>query len=178
MEIILWLEVTTTCGTILKGHSLRKIESHRLRQWVLPWLHTEASRTVQTLYDIHALRTSSLVYTELRSALQFEYFCSFHSVVSYIKGQSYCPDSLLSRVFQDLKQKATTKDQQEETQEPNFPYYLYQKTHRQQQVRGGEVESKKIKPMPPSTSIQPPTLAITVRKERLLGRSQPALTQG
>jgi hypothetical protein len=45
-------------------------------------------------------------------------------------------------------------------------------------VRGGEVESKKIKPMPPSTSIQPPSLAITVRKERLLGRSQPALSQG
>jgi hypothetical protein len=28
MSILLWLAVTTTCGTILKGHSIRKVENH------------------------------------------------------------------------------------------------------------------------------------------------------
>jgi hypothetical protein len=31
MNIILWLGVTTTWGTVLKGHSIRKVENHCLR---------------------------------------------------------------------------------------------------------------------------------------------------
>jgi hypothetical protein len=29
-KIILWLEVTTTQGTVLKGHSIKKVENHSL----------------------------------------------------------------------------------------------------------------------------------------------------
>lgn len=47
MKIIVWLVVTTTLGTVLKGHRIRKIENHwprllefsALPDWTLCGLH-------------------------------------------------------------------------------------------------------------------------------------------
>jgi hypothetical protein len=36
-KIILWLGVTTTRRTVLKGHSIRKVENHCYRWWYITW---------------------------------------------------------------------------------------------------------------------------------------------
>jgi hypothetical protein len=56
-KIMLWLQITTTCRTILKGHSIRKVENHCSRVGVrsgdLNWVYYHRHKNI----DEHDLRS-------------------------------------------------------------------------------------------------------------------------
>jgi hypothetical protein len=49
MKLILWLEVTTTCGTVLKGPSIRKVEHYCHRGSQSRFLKLDSRQKIQKM---------------------------------------------------------------------------------------------------------------------------------